>query len=136
MNGGSATNAAVVVVLTAFYLLILGGTSLFMPDRASRFLLGFAGSRSAHYLELALRLLAGAGLVLYAPRMLFSAAFQLFGWVLVVTTAGLLLAPWQWNRRFAQRAVPRVTRFMRAIGAVSLFLAGLIMYSVAHGNTA
>jgi len=47
----------------------LGVASLWTPLTASRFLLGFASSRAAHFTELSIRGLAGAAFIVYAPRM-------------------------------------------------------------------
>ena len=128
--------AAVVIVLAAFYLLALGAASLFAPARASRFLLGFASDQRIHFVELALRLLVGAALVVYAPRMLLSSAFNLFGWVLLITSACLLFVPWKWHRRFAQNAVPRVIRDIALVGLASLMMGGFMLAAVADGSAA
>jgi len=128
--------ALVAVVFTALYLLALGATSLAVPARASRFLLGFASSQSIHFIELFLRLIVGAALVVYAPRMFVSGAFNLFGWLLLVTTTCLLLVPWRWHHRFAQFAVPRVTRYIGLVGVASLMLGGFILVAVALGSAA
>ena len=130
------TVALIVVLLAGMYLLALGTASLLVPVRASRFLLGFASSRSVHFAELFLRFAAGAGFVLYAPHMLLSDAFNLFGWVLLVTTAGLLVVPWRWHHRFAQRAVPLFTSHVGWVGLVSLAIGGLILWAVVRGNAA
>jgi len=128
--------ALAVVVLTGIYFIALGAAALLMPARASRFLLGFAGSAFTHYAELILRLLVGTALVLHAPRMLFPGAFNLFGWVLLATTAGLLLVPWRWHHRFAQQTVPRATRHITLIGLCSLVLGGLVLAAVIRGAAA
>lgn len=125
-----------VVVLAGSYLLALGAASLLVPTRASRFLLGFAGTRALHFTELFLRFVVGAALVLYAPHMFLSGAFNLFGWVLLVTTAVLLIIPWQWHHRFAQQVVPFFTRYVALIGLVSLAIGGLILWAVARGSAA
>lgn len=125
--------ALVVIGIAGLYLLALGAASLFMPARASRFLLGFAGSQPVHFLELAVRLVVGASLIVYAPRVAFSRAFSLFGWVLLGSTACLLLLPWRWHRRFAQDAVPRATRHIALVGLASLALGGLLLAGVAMG---
>ena len=99
-------------------------------------MLGFASSQPVHILELFLRFVVGAAFVLYAPRMFLSGAFNLFGWVLLVTTACLLLVPWRWHQRFAQQAVPRATRHITLIGLASLAIGGLILAAVARGSAA
>lgn len=119
-----------VVVLTGFYFIALAAVSLFMPVQATRFSLGFADSALKHYAELFLRFVVGSAFILYAPRMRLSGAFTFFGWVLLVTTACLLLIPWRWHYRFAQHAVPRATRYITLIGLASLALGGFILAAV------
>lgn len=129
--------ALAVVVLASAYLLALGAASLSVPARTSRFLLGFASSASVHFTELFLRLVVGAALVIYAPRMCLSGAFNLFGWVLLVTTVCLLIIPWRWHHRFAQQVVPLFTRYIALIGLVSLAIGGVILWAVmARGSAA
>ena len=128
--------ALAIVVATGAFFAALGGASLLAPSHASRFLLGFACSPSKHYAELGLRFLAGGAFVLSAPYVLLPAAFSLFGWVLVATTAGLLLIPWHWHHRFAQRAVPQALRFLPLVGVSSFALGVLVLVAVYRGNAA
>jgi len=124
------------VAVAGLFFIALGSTSLLAPRRASQFLLGFAGSPSKHYAELALRFFVGGCLVASAPRMLFPSAFSLFGWVVLATTAALLLVPWRWHHRFAARAVPAALRFLPLIGVSSVALGGLVLVAVFRGNAA
>lgn len=126
--------ALAVIVFAGLYLIGLGTVSLLAPSRAARFLLGFVSSARAHYLELFLRFVVGAALVLSAPRMLLPGAFQLAGWVLLVTSACLLLLPWRWHQRFAQQAVPKATRHLSLIGVASLAMGGFLLVAVVMGN--
>jgi hypothetical protein len=126
--------ALAAIVLAALYLLALGAAALLMPARSSRFLLGFARSPPIHLLELFLRFVVGAALVCYAPRMLLAGAFNLSGWVLLVTTTCLLLLPWRWHRRFAEYTVPRVTRHITLVGFASLAIGGVLLAAVAYGS--
>jgi hypothetical protein len=125
--------AAAVVVLTGLYLVALGVLSLAAPARARRFLSGFASSARIHYLELLLRVAAGGALVAYAPRMLFSAAHSLVGWILIITTVALLVVPWRWHRRFAQWGVPQALAHLGLLGIASLLLGALVVASVILG---
>ncbi|MBN8481837.1 MAG: hypothetical protein J0L88_09645 [Xanthomonadales bacterium] len=68
-----------VVLVTAMFLFALGIAALLAPERARRFLLGFAGSVARHVLEMSLRVLVGAAFLLAAPRMAFTDVFRLFG---------------------------------------------------------
>lgn len=125
--------ALIGVLLFATYLLALAAAAWLTPERAERFLSGFAGSASAHYLELVLRLVAGGSLILAARQMLLPRAFLAFGWILVVTTAGLALVPWRWHQRFAQRVVPPMVGHLRLVAFFSFVLGGLLAAGVLLG---
>jgi hypothetical protein len=123
-----------VVIAGGVFFLSLGSVSLLSPAQASRFLLGFAGSATKHYAELAVRFLVGGAFVIAAPAMRISGLFSLLGWTLLVTTAALLLIPWRWHHRFARRAVPEALRFLPLVGTSSLALGGLVLWSVFRGS--
>jgi hypothetical protein len=126
----SHTFAFVVVLLAGGYMMNLGLLSLISPLRATRFLFGFATTASAHYLELSLRLIAGAAFVVASPDMLLSELFLVFGWMLIITTAVLAAMPWRWHSRFAARAVSRAVPHLRLIATVSL-LGGVCILAAA-----
>jgi hypothetical protein len=122
-----------VVLLAGLYFVALAAVALLAPARAASFLLGFAGSARLHYLELVLRCIAGAAFVLQAPQMRFGDAFALFGWMLLLTTAGLVLVPWRRHRAFARRAVPYATRHLALVGIASAVLGGLVLAAALAG---
>jgi len=126
--------ASILVLLAGFYLIGLAGLLLVSPARGKRFLSGFANSAFTHYFELAIRLIAGVAILLYAPRMLFSGFFVILGWVLVMTTVGLFAVPWQWHRRFAQWGVPYATRHPRLLAVASFVFGGFVLASVILGG--
>lgn len=126
--------ASAMVGLSGLYLVGLASISLCAPARASRFLLGFAGSASTHYLELLVRLVVGGAILVRARHMLFSDVFSVFGWVLVLTTVGLLVVPWRWHQRFARLAVPYAVRHLRLLAVASFLLGGFILVAVLGGT--
>ena len=108
------------VLATAGFLLLQGALALLRPELVRRFLAAFASSALAHVVELALRLLVGAGFIGHAASSTLPWAFAGFGWLLVVTTVPMLLLPWRWHRRFARWAVPLATRSMWLYGLACL----------------
>ena len=127
--------ASILVLLTGLYLIGFAVGLLLSPARAKGFLGGFASSAFTHYLELVLRLIAGVAILLYAPRMLFPNFFVIFGWILVVTTVGLLAVPWQWHQRFAQWGVPYATRNLKLVAGASFVFGGFVIASLILGGT-
>lgn len=118
--------AMTVVLGAGLYLVGLALALLARPEPASRFLLGFAGSAGAHYAELGVRALAGWAFIRHAPGMVFPHVFSGFGWILLITTAVLLLLPWRWHRSFARKTVPPALERsgLMALGAAA---AGVLM---------
>lgn len=121
-----ATLALAVVVGATAYLLALGGGAFLRPESARRFLGGFASTPRAHFLELTLRVVAGAALVHSAPTMAFTQGIALFGWMLIATSLVLAILPWRFHQRFAAWAVPQATQRMSLIGVGSL-VGGLVL---------
>lgn len=121
---------AVPVLLAGLYLVGLAAVAFFSPQKAKRFLSGFASSPFAHFAELFIRLLIGVSLVLYAAQMKFRPVFSVLGWTIIVTTIGLFVAPWRWHRRFAMWSVPLATRNMALFGLGSLAAGVLLLFSV------
>lgn len=116
-----------IVALAGLYFLVLAAVSLFFPAAAGRFLLGFAGSASKHFLELFLRMVVGAAFIVHAPRMFASYVFICFGWLLVGTTTCLLFVPWRWHDRFTRQVVPRALRLLPLVGIVSLAMGAFVL---------
>lgn len=122
-----------VVALTGLYLVGLGVSTISAPAVATRFLLGFAGTARTHLLEMGVRMVVGIAFIVSAPRLPRPDLVAASGWVLCSSTAVLVLVPWRWHRRFAERFVPPVTRHIRIFGLASFGLGGLVLWAVLRG---
>lgn len=130
------TLSLALVATAGIFLCALGVVSLVSPPHAKRFLLGFAGSPSKHYAELAVRILVGSAFVMAAPHTPWPVALGVFGWVLLGTTGILLLVPWRWHHRFARWAVPEALRFLPLVGVTSLALGAIFLVAAVRGYAA
>jgi hypothetical protein len=119
-----------IVLFFCFFLIALGGGSLIAPEKAKAFLLGFATSAFTHYLEMALRLVVGGSMLYQAPHLKYATAFAVFGWMMIATSAVLLILPWKWHHRFAEKAVPQALRYLPFVGIVSLALGSAVLISL------
>jgi hypothetical protein len=121
--------AGSVVVAFGLWLIGLAAFILVAPARAGRFLMGFASSARAHYAEQGLRLIVGTAVAIFAPMMMFPALFRVFGWLIVLSTLGLLLLPWRWHRRFARRVMPPVVRHGKWFAVASFILGAFVLFA-------
>ena len=122
-----------IIVLSAVYLIGIAGASFVKPALATKFLDSFASSFKAHLLEMGLRLVMGWALLSYSPNMLFGNLFELFGWVLIITSSLLLFVPWRWHHKFAEMAVRPLTQRPWIFGILCLPLGAFILYALFGG---
>ncbi len=122
--------AGFVVFASGSWLVCLAIFCAFAPRRAAGFLWGFASSARSHFIEQLIRILAGAGFVLYADRLRFTPAFEVFGWVLIGTSTALLFIPWRWHKRFADQVVPMAIRHIKLYAVAALTLGLLVFYAM------
>jgi hypothetical protein len=122
-------------VVISFFCIFLIGLAIMIvikPRRAEQFLSSFASSARAHYTEQIARLIVGAAMVVLAPSMWYSNLFNLFGWILIVTTIGLLLTPWQWYHKFGEWVIPPMLRYMKFYAFGAFLLGVLVIYSLSR----
>jgi hypothetical protein len=128
--------AATVVVAFGLVLIAFTGVVFTKPALAERFLMRFASSARTHYIEQVFRLLIGAALVVRSPAMWQPNTFWLVGWAIVVSSAALMLFPWQWHHRFGERVRPIFTRYLRLYAVGCFAFGALLLYGVFAGGAA
>lgn len=122
--------AGAVVVAFALSQVVFAVATWVAREPSERFVLAFASTPRAHFTEQALRLLAGTAFILFAPEMRWPLVFQLFGWILIVTSTLLLVLPWRWHRWFARQVLPPVVRHLRLFSLVALALGGFVLWAI------
>lgn len=118
--------AQFVVFATSSFLVVLALMAFLLPSKAVKFLGGFASSAKVHFIEMLLRLAVGVSILSISKSMAFSDIFYVFGWVLCITSALLILIPWQYHKKFADLVVPPSTNRVWLFGVLALPL-GLVM---------
>ena len=122
--------AEIVVAASSVFLIVLACVMFVKPAVTERFIVSFASSARAHCTEMFLRLLFGASLVLLSRTMWQANLFLLLGWAIIISSAALLIMPWQWHYRLETRVLPILVRYMR-LYALGMFAFGaLLLYGV------
>lgn len=117
--------ALVIVIVFALWIGAAGVAALLRPARARGWIGRFASSHAVNIAEQAWRGLAGAALILRAPRSLEPEIFALAGWVLVATSAALLVIPLRWHAGFARYWAEHLPiALVRLAGLAALAIAG------------
>jgi hypothetical protein len=91
-----------------------------------------AGDWRLNLTEQGLRLLAGAALIVRAPAAKLPMPFEVFGWLLIVSSAAIIVAPMRWHAAYGiwwtERLTPLVIRILSPVPAVAG--AGLIYAAI------
>jgi hypothetical protein len=128
-----SVTAAIVVVAFGVVLIAFTGVVFAKPAIAERFLMRFASSARAHYVEQVVRLSVGAALVVLSPAMWQPKVFWLVGWAIVVSSAALMCLPWRWHHRFGERVRPMLFRRLRLYAVGTCVFGALLLYGVFAG---
>lgn len=119
-----------VILLFCIFLIGLAVLIVVKSKKAEQFLSAFASSARTHYTEQIARLIVGLAIVVLAPYMWYSNMFTVFGWILVVTSIGLMLIPWHWHHKYGKWAIPLALRFMKVFAFGAFLLGVLVLFSL------
>lgn len=120
--------STIIVAMFAIGLISFELIALTARPKAVQLLEAFAKTPFHHFLEQALRLVIGASLVVVSPHMLLTNIFLVFGWVMLITSLALIGLPWHWHKKFAQKVIPPVIKFIHVYGTLSLTLGIFTLY--------
>lgn len=122
------TVSGIIVVAVGVGLIGFAGMIFVKPLSAERFITSFASSARAHYTEQAVRLVAGTAMVIFSGRMQYPDIFEVFGWIITITSVGLFLIPWRLHHTFGKWAVPLVIGHLRLYGVAAGILGAVIIF--------
>lgn len=123
--------AQFLVVLAGVWLIAVGLVAFCRPLTANRLVRKAASTNLINYTELTLRGMGGLALVWSAEVSRFPEVFRVYGWVVVATTAVLLLVPREWHARYAIWCSERLTpSYLRIASPVSIGLGIFLIYAV------
>lgn len=111
------------------FLLCVGVLVFVRPATANRFFSGFVASPRVNFLEAALRLLAGFAFMGVSPATKLPALFFWFGALLAATAIAMMFL-FGAHRRYADRVLPLVKRFLPLYGGLALALGGFIAWAL------
>jgi hypothetical protein len=119
-----------VMVIFALYLISLLIITIWNKEIAVNYFSSFASSARAHYLEQILRLIVGMSMLSFSKSMLYAQFFEMFAWIIVLSTIVLILIPWTWHNKLGKRVIPLTIQNLKFY-AVSASLFGIfILYCV------
>jgi hypothetical protein len=119
----------IMVFAFAAFLVSLGVVAFVQPAVARRFLGGYVSSPLVNFVEAALRLCAGLGLMGASPDMRLSSAFFWFGAILSATAIPMMFL-YDLHKRQAGWAIGFAQRILPLYGLSALALGGFVVWAL------
>jgi hypothetical protein len=135
MPATGSTLALAIVLLVGLYLVTPAAMALLAPARASRFLLGFAGTARVHYLELVLPGVAGRAFVVQARGCAAGARSRRSGGRSCSPQRGSRWCPGAGTAP-SHPMVPHAAPRLGVVAVGSLVLGGLVLSAALRGRGA
>ena len=122
--------AGSITTIFGLYLISLLIITITNKEKAVNYFSSFASSAKAHFLEQSLRLIVAISILIFSKSMLYSLGFEIFGWIIIISTIILILMPWTWHNKFGKWAIPFTIRNLYFY-AVSASIFGIfILYCI------
>lgn len=119
-----------VMMIFGLYLISLFVITISNKALAVNYFSSFASSARAHYFEQLLRLIVGLAMLSFSKSMLYAGFFELFAWIIIVSTIVLILMPWTWHHNLGKKVIPLTIKNLKFY-AVSASLFGVfILYCI------
>lgn len=126
-----ATVSQGLVVVAGVWLIGLGGFMLVRPRQALLALSRMGGSPSVHIGEMAVRILAGAAMLLAAAGSRYPLAVLGIGGFLIVSAVVLLVLPRRWHAAYSTWWASRIpVPAVRLIAPLSWVMGGALIWVV------
>ena len=119
-----------IMVIFGLYLISLVVITIFNKTIAVSYFSSFASSARAHYLEQILRLIVGMSMLSFSKSMLYARFFELFAWIIILSTIVLILIPWTWHNKLGKRVIPLTIRNLKFYAVSASIFGVFILYCV------
>lgn len=104
---------------------------LFAPQTARTILRKAGSTNFINYAEITLRMIPAIAMIHYADEAKFPLAFQLFGWIMLITSFALYGIPRKVHHAFSLHSAEFLKpHFVRFISPFAFLLGGLLIYNV------
>ena len=122
--------AGSITTIFGLYLISLLIITLLNKERAINYFSSFVSSAKAHFFEQVLRLTVGISVLFFSESMLYSKGFEIFGWIVIISTIILILTPWTWHHKFGKWAIPFTIRNLNFYAVSAAIFGMFILYCI------
>tara|TARA_R110000868_G_scaffold103289_1_gene284537 strand:- start:231 stop:551 length:321 start_codon:yes stop_codon:yes gene_type:complete len=104
---------------------------LFRPQKAREYLRKAGSNNLINYVEITIRMIPAAGLIIYSEFSKYPEIFKILGWFMIATSLILYLVPRRIHHRYALWCADILTpTYIRLTSPFSILFGSAIIYSV------
>lgn len=119
-----------VVIFFGIFIIFIGFVMLIDPKKARSTLRKAGSTNFINYAEITLRLIPAVALILYSEFSKFPAAFNIFGWIMLITSVILYFVPPNVHNRFSMKSADILKPiYFRLISPFAFLFGALIIYN-------
>jgi uncharacterized membrane protein YfcA len=120
-----------IVIFFGLFIIFIGFIMLFYPKKARSTLRKAGSTNFINYVEITFRLVPAIALILYSELSNFPDAFQIFGWIMLITSFVLYFVPRKIHHNFSMKSADILKPiYFRLISPFAFLFGGLIIYNV------
>jgi uncharacterized membrane protein YfcA len=120
-----------IVIFFGLFIIFIGFIMLFYPKKARSTLRKAGSTNFINYVEITFRLVPAIALILYSELSKFPDAFQIFGWIMLITSFVLYFVPRKIHHNFSMKSADILKPiYFRLISPFAFLFGGLIIYNV------
>jgi hypothetical protein len=113
--------AKYIVLLFGFFIVAMGFLMLLNPKKARATLQKAGSTKFINYAEISIRLIPAIALIIAAPISRFPFFFEVFGWIMTLTSFVLFFVPRKLHHSFSMKSAEYLTPlFIRLISPSAL----------------
>ena len=123
--------AKYIVIIFGIFLIGIGLLMLLKPEKAREYLKKTGSTNLINYLEITIRMIPAAGLILYSEFSKFPEVFKYFGWFMIGTSVVLYFVPRRLHHNYALMCANILNpQLIRITSPFSVLFGIAIIYSV------
>ena len=120
-----------VVIFFGVFIIVIGFVMLINPTKARNTLRKAGSTNFINYAEITLRLIPAIALIVSSESSKFPLAFQVFGWIMLITSLILYVVPRKTHHKFSMKSADILKPFyFQLISPFAFLFGGLILYNV------
>lgn len=120
-----------IVIFFGSFIIFIGFIMLIRPVKARNTLRKAGSTNFINYAEITIRLIPAIALIVCAEIAKFPEAFEIFGWIMLITSLVLYFVPRQLHHQFSMKSADILKPvYFRLIAPFAFLLGILIIYNV------